>query len=131
MSRKLIARLGKVKVTKMNGSFDLSQVLQQANQVSAESGESSGGREKLIYPQNGKLKVRILFNPKSQVVIRKFERHTVNGTKVPCMSNYGQDCPICKVLSDIKNAKGTDITMLHGHDATKNTRALIIHVLNS
>ena len=31
----------------------------------------------------------------------------------------------------VKNAKGTDITILHGHDATKNTKALIIHVLNS
>lgn len=30
-----------------------------------------------------------------------------------------------------KNANGTDITMLHGHDATRNTNDLIIQVLNS
>ena len=30
-----------------------------------------------------------------------------------------------------KKAKGTDITILHGHDATKNTSDLIIQVLNS
>ncbi len=30
-----------------------------------------------------------------------------------------------------KNAKGTDITILHGHDATKNTSDLIIQILNS
>lgn len=93
----------------MASSFDLSQVLAQANQVSEESSNGGGSNEKLIYPQDGKLNIRILFNPKSQVVIRKFERHTVNGTKVPCLASYGTDCPVCKVLGDIKNAKGVDL----------------------
>ena len=112
----LNVRLGKVKVKFM--AFDLSQVLAQASQASAE-GENSGSRERLIYPQDGKINVRILFNPKSQVVIRKFDRHTVNGTKVPCLSQYGTDCPVCKVIGDIKNAKGFDM-----YQAGRKTRGI-------
>lgn len=94
----------------VSNGFDLSSVLAQANKVKADSENGGGGgsNEKLIYPQVGTLKVRLLFNPKSQVVIRKFERHTINTNKVACLKQYGEECPICKIISDIENAKGLD-----------------------
>lgn len=88
-------------------SFDLSKVLSQAKEVAENSGSSNS--TKLVYPQNGTLKVRLLFNPKSGVVIRKTERHTINGVKNPCLGQYGLECQTCKTLSDINNAKGLDL----------------------
>lgn len=93
----------------MNNAFDLSSVLAQAAQVTKEQEENDNSGMKLIYPQAGVMKVRLLFNNASQTVMRKFERHTVNGTKVPCLTQYGQECPVCKTLDNIQNVKGVDL----------------------
>lgn len=97
-------------MSNVTGGFDLSQVLAQAKQVEAEASEGgSGGKEKLVYPKTGTIKVKLLFNPKSQTVIRRIERHTIGDSKVPCLSYYGQDCPICKILGDIENLSGSNL----------------------
>lgn len=95
-----------------NNAFDLTNVLAQAAQVTKNSEDSEGSGMKLVYPQNGVMKVRLLYNNKSQTVMRKFERHTINNTKVTCLTNYGQECPVCKTLDNISNVKGTDLWKL-------------------
>lgn len=93
--------------------IDLSNVLTQAAQVTQEQEEKSDGSGmKLVYPQNGMLKFRLLYNQKSGVAMRKFERHKINGKQVVCLSNYGQSCPICTMLDSISNAKGVDLWQL-------------------
>ena len=92
-----------------NQPFDLTSVLAQAAQVTQQQEENSNGGMKLIYPQSGTLKVRLLYNNAAGVVMRKFERHTINKQKVTCLQNYGMDCPICKMIDNIQNATGADL----------------------
>lgn len=93
--------------------FDLSQVMADAQK--AKNSQNEGGNNqgyKLIYPQNGTLKVKLLFNPKSGLVSRKVLRHNVEGTKTACLSMYGQDCPVCQAVTSIQNSKGIDLWKL-------------------
>ena len=92
-----------------NQPFDLTSVLAQAAQVTQQQEENSNGGMKLIYPQSGTLKVRLLYNNAAGVVMRKFERHTINKQKITCLQNYGMDCPICKMIDNIQNATGADL----------------------
>lgn len=92
--------------------FNLENVLAQAAQVAQQQEENSGGGMKLIYPQMGTLKVRLLYNNAAGVVMRKFERHTINKQKVTCLQNYGMDCPVCKMIDNIQNATGADLWQL-------------------
>lgn len=92
--------------------FNLENVLAQAAQVTQQQEENAGGGMKLIYPQQGTLKVRLLYNNAAGVVMRKFERHTINKQKVTCLQNYGMDCPVCKMIDSIQNATGADLWQL-------------------
>lgn len=96
----------------MSGAgFDLTNVLQQAASVTANAGNEGGNqnRIKLIYPQPGTIKLRVLFNPKSGTALRKIVRHEIGGVKLPCMSMYNQECEISKALTEIKSVKGVDL----------------------
>lgn len=96
-------------------AFDVTGVLANAAKVTQEVQESNnyGNKYKLIYPQEGTLKVRLLFNNASGTVLRKIRRHKINNQQIPCMREYdNHECPICKILSDIKNAKGQDLWQL-------------------
>lgn len=98
-------------------SFDLSKVMEQAKESVKESnqgGNNNNFRYPLVYPQQGKLTVQILFNPKSNTAIRKIIRHRINGKQVPCLRTYGQECPIDKALDNIKNATGQDLWGKYG-----------------
>lgn len=94
--------------------FDLSAVSTQAQRFSGnDQNQSSGGNRSydynLLYPGTpGMLQIKLLFNPKAGNVSRLVYNHKINGTNVPCMRTWDQDCPICKALQDIKNATGTD-----------------------
>ena len=93
-------------------AFDLSSVLSAATEVTnnAQSNEGgSGNLPRLIYPGPGTLKVKILYNPKSNVVSRSIRRHTVGDSKYACLSMYGMECPICKTIESIKNSTGVDV----------------------
>lgn len=91
-------------------AFDLSSVIGQANEVTAQQ-QSGDGKSKLrlIYPGTGTLKVKLLYNPKSNLVARQIRRHKVGNTNYNCLSVYGIDCPICKTVDSIKNATGNDM----------------------
>lgn len=96
-------------------AFDVTGVLANAAKVTQEVQESNnyGNKYKLIYPQEGTLKVRLLFNNASGTVLRKIRRHKINNQQIPCLREYdNHECPICKILSDIKNAKGQDLWQL-------------------
>lgn len=87
--------------------MDFSKVAQEAARVAAsDTGNSRDFKYRLVYPGEGKLKVRILFNPKSGLVSRLITRHNIEKNKIVCASTYSSrdDCPICQVLKEIKNA---------------------------
>lgn len=92
-------------------SFDLSQVMQQAETAIAGTGGGSN-YPPIIYPGNGSVSFRLLFNPKSNSVMRLIHRHKLDTGKVDCAYQWGTDCPVCKVLESIKNVKGLDLWTL-------------------
>ena len=89
--------------------FDMSGVQQQAKNFS-ERREPGDFKYKLLYPGVGKTTVKLLFNPKSNSIARLINRHEIDDSKIPCLRTWGDKCPICGVLSDIKNATGQDLT---------------------
>lgn len=89
--------------------FDLSNVIARAKQVSEGSGSNKNSRAKVLYPQEGRLKVKLLFNPKSGVVLRKYDVHRINDQKVYCLSQYGKDCPVCQSLDTIESTTGAEL----------------------
>lgn len=86
--------------------FNLQGVLDNARQVT-ESSNSKG--IKVIYPQEGRLKVKLLFNPKSGVVLKKYDVHKINDNRIYCLSQYGKECPVCKSIENIQNTTGADL----------------------
>ena len=85
---------------------NLEKILDNANKVvESQSNNEFSDRHKIVYPTDGTIKVRLLYNEKSGLVIRQIKRHKIAGEKVACMSQYGQDCLICKTLTDIENSK--------------------------
>lgn len=76
----------------------------------SEASESSGNNgPKILYPfHDGDLKLRILFNPKSNTVQRRIVRHNAGKGKVPCLQVYGEECPVCKAISDVENCVGKE-----------------------
>lgn len=63
----------------------------------------------LVYPiNNGTIRLKLLFNPKSMLVQRKVIRHTVGKNKIPCLSLYGEDCPICNAIKSAEDEHGKD-----------------------
>lgn len=92
-------------------SFDLSSVMEAAK--TAVEGTSSGNNyPTIIYPANGTIRVRLLFNPKSNSVMRLIHRHKLDSGKVDCAAQYNQDCPVCKQLESIRTVKGLDLWTL-------------------
>lgn len=92
-------------------SFDLSRVMEAAK--TAVEGTSSGNNyPPIIYPANGTMRVRLLFNPKSNSVMRLIHRHKLDSGKIDCAAHYGQDCPVCKQLETIRTVKGLDLWTL-------------------
>jgi hypothetical protein len=90
-------------------AFDFNSVIQEAQNAIKNSGGGEGYKYQLVYPNVGNLTVKLLFNPKSNLVKRAINRHTIGEDKIACMKTYGQDCPICKVLEDAQNARGIDL----------------------
>ena len=89
--------------------FDFTAAVNAAKEVveRQENREGSQGKNSytLVYPQPGQtIVVRPLFNPKSGKIVRLVNRHE----KVPCYRTYGVECPICKVMQQVKDMTGTD-----------------------
>lgn len=89
-------------------AYDFQAALDQAKAAlnkNSDSNNQTSYKFPLVYPQKGtSLTVRLLFNPKSGLVSRLVHRHE----KTACYRTYGTECPICKVMEDVKNATGQD-----------------------
>lgn len=93
-------------------SFDLSNVLATASAVSKNGSSSSseeGSKYRYLYPSTGTLRVKLLYNPKSNLLGRITKKHVIDKSKAICLSMYNMDCPICKTVQNIKNAIGQDV----------------------
>lgn len=90
-------------------AFDFNAVMQDAQASLQSGGSNSDYKYPLLYPQQGTLTFKLLFNPKSNLVKRAINRHTVGEDKIACMKTYGKECPICKVLEDAENSRGIDL----------------------
>lgn len=90
-------------------AFDFQAAVAAANAVVEKAQNSGSGGSNyaypLVYPQCGSTIVfRPLFNPASGQILRLVNRHE----KVACLRTYGQDCPICKVMQQVKDITGQD-----------------------
>ena len=97
-------------------NFDFSAMQQKmAEELAADVRSENGFDSK--YPavytrENGKLKVKLLVNKKMGGLQKRLVRHPADAegkTKVPCLSVYGETCPICEAIKEVENAKGKDI----------------------
>ena len=96
--------------------FDLSKVRQLAKEEleaknSRGNGNGEGNKYQLVYPaQNGKLILKLLFNPKSNLIQRKIVRHEGTKKKVVCLQNmYGIECPICSSINQVEQTLGKEM----------------------
>lgn len=93
-------------------AYDFTNAVQSATQEQAglaNNNNAQGYQYKLVYPQVGQLQLRLLFNPKSNNIIRKIVRHEINDQKIPCYCGFGMprsECPICSTLNKVKEVTG-------------------------
>lgn len=89
--------------------FDLSNIMEQAKQE-VENAKSEF-KYSLLYPGEGLTRVKLMYNAKAGILMRQIHRHTTTDgkTKVPCLSMYNEECPVCKVLNTIKERTGRDV----------------------
>lgn len=88
-------------------AYDFQAAVNAAKAVveKTENSNSSNYTYPLVYPQAGQsITVRLLFNPASGQIVRLVNRHE----KVACYRTYGIDCPICKVMQQVKDMTGQD-----------------------
>ena len=90
-------------------AYDFSAAVKAATDFVNHQEASGNGvnsyRYPLVYPQpNGTIVVRLLFNPKSSQILRLVNRHE----KIACYKTYGIECPICKVMEQVKDMTGQD-----------------------
>lgn len=105
--------------------IDFKKLQEQAQKEIAESssnGSYDDGSNKYKFAylgQNGKVTAKIFYNPKMGGIQRKIVRHTTGDpkVKVPCLSYYGEECPICKAIKDVQAVKGQDsgVFMKYGY----------------
>jgi hypothetical protein len=93
---------------------DLEKLREIARDEVEETQNRQASRENSKYPvvytgENGKLTVRILYNVKAGLVQRKVIRHESSSkSKVPCLQVYGEDCLVCKKISEVEQIKGRE-----------------------
>lgn len=114
--------------------LDLASLLKKSNVAIGQSRENNGTNftripsemngYKLFYPMQGSnVSLRILYNKKSNSILRDIRRHEYtlqSGFKVkaPCLKAYDMDCPVCNTVQNILDVKGKEI--LNGaHKFTK------------
>lgn len=92
----------------------LEQCKQEVAQAEAEKPKNGGSFDNkyplLYFGIDGKLRVRLLFNHKSGAFQRKLLRHTAGDgkTKVPCLTAYGEHCPVCDAVNNVIATRGKD-----------------------
>lgn len=72
--------------------------------------QNEGSKIKFLFINEGDTYLKLLPNPKSNSVLRKVRRHSINPKlKVRCMSEEGKPCKICKLLEDIEALTGKNL----------------------
>lgn len=101
----------------MGRSF--AEILESSRQRK-EAASRSGGANNYIYPGEGKTVVRLMFNPKTNEVMRSITRIWSPNKKkfVPSLSMYGYPCPIQEVHRLRKDLQGYEGYELQGQDRT-------------
>lgn len=89
--------------------IDLTSLMRQAEEevknADSKNGSGNSNGYPLVYPgEKGKITFRILYNIKSQTIHRKVIRHG----KLPCMSVYGEECPVCTAIKNAEEVKGKE-----------------------
>lgn len=86
---------------------------QEKEKANSRNGKGNNNPQyQIIYPGalGGKLKIKLLWNLKSNTVIKQIERHPGFGdngkTQIPCLKKYGVACPICDLINQIENEQG-------------------------
>ena len=88
--------------------FDISNVLSDVSSFSQNGQNTEKSSYRYLYPGIGTLRVKLLYNPKSDTFGRITKKHVSGQTKAICLSMYHQDCPVCKMIESIKNVTGQD-----------------------
>lgn len=90
-------------------NFDFSKVREEAKKVV--ENKNGGYKYSLLYPGIGTTRVKLLFNEKSNTLMRLINRHTVlDNSKIACTRTYGDfDCPVCKIIDDAEHATGLNL----------------------
>lgn len=87
----------------------LQQLAQTEIDADNERGSNNNNGIKLVYPiENGTFRIKLLYKEESNCIQRKVIRHTIGKDKVPCLSMYGQDCPICEAIRNAEDRLGKD-----------------------
>ena len=95
-------------------NYNFSNVVSQAREAIESGGSRDDSRTRILYPGEGVVQVRLLFNVKSNSVMRLIKRHNIDGTKIECESMYGKECPLCSAVNNIKAATNRDLWSLKG-----------------
>lgn len=86
--------------------------LEQEQERAKRGGNKEGSNYPIVYPgvPGGSLTIKLLWNMKSGTVIRQIQRHGGFGDKgrqkIPCLSKYGIECPICNKIKEIEDKLG-------------------------
>jgi len=89
--------------------IDFSKLQQMASTELEESNKSNNNSQyKLVYPGDGKIKVKLLYNMKMSGVQRKIIRHDTGKGKVSCLQMYGEECGICGAIHSAEELLGKE-----------------------
>lgn len=107
------------------------RALQQKAQEEIDEANSRNNRGDglpMVYPhKNGTFRIKLLFDEQSGLLQRKIVRHTAGNKKFPCLSMYGEDCPICGKVNEIQDRLGRDCGVFQKYGY--NTKAICHAVL--
>jgi hypothetical protein len=88
----------------------------EVDEKNKEDSERSNNNVPLIYlGSNGKIRVKILYNTKSNTVQRKIIRHTEGGKKIACLSMFDEECPICSAIRTVEDMNGKECGVWNEH----------------
>lgn len=108
----------------------LKALQQKAQEEIDEVNSRSSKREGLpmLYPHNnGTFRIKLLFCEKSGLLQRKLVRHDSGSRKLPCLSMYGEDCPVCAKVAEIQDSQGRESGVFNKYGY--NTKAICHAVL--